>query len=594
MTKKRIFALLLCAAMLLSLLAGCGSSSSSSDTSDTDETEEAEEAEEETTEEAEEEATEEETAEEETAEEEAEEAAEEEAAEEEEEEEEEVVIGPDYYYLSDETIDISIMFQYASFFSGFFTEGWISSPWWEELGEVLNCTFTLYEMPNTTYTEKLNLAIVAGDCADLIGSIGNAYSTGASGALQDEVILDMRDYLEEYAPNYWALLSQDEDTLRSAMTDDSEMPVIYTLATEQGRIGDGLWVRQDWLDELGYEVPSTLDEFYEFLVACEEAYGCTAAYYQMITTGSTTPGITAEGIWNAFGPTDYYLKEDGTVGYGPSEDYYFEYLEYLQKLANAGVFMTSDLIDDSSSELFAQGNIAINGDTPENIPDYLALLDDDTVTMTAMAALGEPTEYRETVSYINSDGVATAQLSVYVDCEYPELIAKMTDYLYTEEGSMLASYGIEGLSYEMVDGEPQYTELITDNPDGIPVRAALGYWTDPGLCALIVAGRTDYTLEDWQLEAFDLWETAYTGSSGTLNTGALSFTTDEQDFISLYKSDMITYITQFVYEVVFSNEQLTDDVINEYLDTLENTFHLSEVLELYQDAYERYLARDVS
>ena len=575
MTKKRIFALLLCAAMLLSLLAGCGSSSSSSDTSDTDETEEAEEAEEETTEEVEEEATEEEAA-------------------EEEEEEEEVVIGPDYYYLSDETIEISLMFQYASFFSGFFTEGWISSPWWEALGEVLNCTFTLYEMPNTTYTEKLNLAIVAGDCADLIGSIGNAYSTGASGALQDEVILDMRDYLEEYAPNYWALLSQDEDTLRSAMTDDSEMPVIYTLSTEQSRLTDGLWVRQDWLDELGYEVPSTLDEFYEFLVACKDAYGCTAAYYQMITTGSTTPGITAEGIWNAFGPTDYYLKEDGTVGYGPSEDYYFDYLEYLQKLANAGVFTTSDLVDDSSSELFAQSNIAINGDSPENIPDYLSLLDDDTVTMTPMAALGDPTEYRSAVSYINSDGVATAQLSVYVDCEFPELIAKMTDYLYTEEGSMLASYGIEGLSYEMVDGEPQYTELITDNPDGIPVRAALGYWTDPGLCALIVAGRTDYTLEDWQLEAYDLWETAYTGSSGTLNTSGLSFTTDEQDFISMYKSDMITYITQFVYQVVFSDVELTDETKQEYLDTLENTFHLSEVLELYQDAYERYLARDIS
>ena len=43
----------------------------------------------------------------------------------------------------------------------------------------------------------------------------------------------------------------------------------------------------------------------------------------------------------------------------------------------------------------------------------------------------------------------------------------MLDYLYSEEGIMLTNYGIEGVSYELVNGEPVYTELLTNNPEKI-------------------------------------------------------------------------------------------------------------------------------
>jgi putative aldouronate transport system substrate-binding protein len=586
--KKRSICALLCVAMLLAMLAGCGSGSSTTTTTTT--------ADEETTQAAEEtaeatEATTEDTAAP------AETAAEETPAqsEEPEEVEEEVVIGPDYYYVSDETTEITLMFQYPFFFANFFSEGWQSSPWWEAVGEKVNCTFTLTEVPNTTYSEKLNLALVSGDAPDLLTSIGNVYATGASGALHDEMIYDMRPYLEEYAPNYYAALTADENTFRSVLTDDSEIPVLNNLMNEPATISDGLWVRQDWLDALGMDVPTDLDSFYEFLKACKDTYGCTAAYYQMITTGSNTAGIEAEGVWNAFGPCDYFVKEDGTVGYGPAEDYYFDYLNYLKKLADDGLFVTSETTDSSSNDLFAQGNIAVNGDSPENVPNYLILLDDpSSASMTAMAALGEPTEYGSVSSYVNNDGVATASLSVSTTCDHPELIAKMMDYLFTDEGSILATYGIEGLTYEIVDGEPQYTDLIVNNADGIPVRAALGYWTNPGLCAMMISGRLNYTFEDYQLEASDIWASAYTGSSQTLPASALSFTTEEQNTISVYKSDMTTYITEFVYSVVFGGVELTDSVKQEYLDTLENTMHLSEILTVYTDAYERYLNREVN
>ena len=52
--------------------------------------------------------------------------------------------------------------------------------------------------------------------------------------------------------------------------------------------------------------------------------------------------------------------------------------------------------------------------------------------------------------------------------------AKFLDYGYSEEGHMLYNFGIEGVSYEMVDGYPKYTELITNNPDNLTMQHAMG------------------------------------------------------------------------------------------------------------------------
>lgn len=45
--------------------------------------------------------------------------------------------------------------------------------------------------------------------------------------------------------------------------------------------------------------------------------------------------------------------------------------------------------------------------------------------------------------------------------------AEMVEFLYSDEGYLLSNYGVEGESYTMVDGKPTYTELITNNPDGL-------------------------------------------------------------------------------------------------------------------------------
>ena len=41
---------------------------------------------------------------------------------------------------------------------------------------------------------------------------------------------------------------------------------------------------------------------------------------------------------------------------------------------------------------------------------------------------------------------------------------------------MLYNFGTEGVSYEMQDGKPVYTSLITNNPDGLTMAQAMSYY----------------------------------------------------------------------------------------------------------------------
>lgn len=574
MKKKSLISLLLVAAMLLGLLAGCGGDTASAPAEETASAPVSEEAPVEETP--------------------VEESAVEEAPASVAEEpvvEEVVPAGPEAYYACEETTEISILFQYPAFFLAFFPEGWAASEFWAALGEKTNTTYTLREVSNIEWTENVNLLCAAGDLPDVVTNLGSVYSGGLPAAIADEQIYDLAPMIQEYAPNYFKSLQRDEYTLKTTISDDGQMGAMYPLLEEPFPVTSGLWIRQDWLDEQGKEIPTTTDELTEVLRLFSDNYGATVGLYQMIRPNTGDAFCAVEGVWNNFGPVNFYL-EDGEIHYGPMEDHYYEYLAYLKSLAQEDLFLTSDMTDQTSNNLFASGLIGVEGDSPDNVPAYVSLLDPEEQAkckLVPMQALGEPTEYSPLPTLISSD--AGGNISISTNCDAPEVVLKAFDYLFTAEGSVLSSYGIEGTAHELVDGEPVLTELILSNPAGVPSRAAMGYWMNPGLPGLIDYARSQSAWDDVQRSAFDVWNAAYTGSSQTVDINALTLTDEERDAITVFKSDMITYVTEWANSVVFGDVELTDAEIEAFQTTMEETMHISEILEVYNDAYERFQNR---
>ena len=463
------------------------------------------------------------------------------------------------------------------------------------MGEKTNATFTLREISNLEWSENVNLLCASGDLPDLVTNMGSVYSGGLTAAIRDEMIIDIAPLVEENAPRYYRAVTQDDYTLKTCITDDGQMGAMFPILEEPFPVTSGLWIRQDWLDELGKEIPTTTDELKTVLELFRDNFGASVGFFQMIRANTGEAAFAAEGIWNAFGPTGFYLDDQGTIQYAPMQEHYYDYIGYCKELASEGLFLTSDMTDQKANNLFASGSIGLEGDSPDNIPSYLALLDPEEAAkakLVPMRALGEATEYSPIATYVSGD--AGGNVSISTNCENPEAVLHVLDYLFTDEGAVFSSYGIEGESYELnSEGKPEFTDLVSANPDGIPVRAALGYFCNPGLPGYIDYARNQSSWDDVQKSAFDVWNSAYTGSSKTVDVNALTLTQEEQDAVAVHKSDMITYVTEWVNGVVFGETPLDDASIAEFQATMKDTMHIDDILATYNTAYERFQERSL-
>ena len=69
-------------------------------------------------------------------------------------------------------------------------------------------------------------------------------------------------------------------------------------------------------------------------------------------------------------------------------------------------------------------------------------------------------------------------------CKDIDKAMKFMDYGYTDEGRMLFNFGIEGDSYEMIDGYPTYTKKITHSEDGVSMQSMLALYCRAATAAI--------------------------------------------------------------------------------------------------------------
>ncbi|WP_129787996.1 extracellular solute-binding protein [Promicromonospora panici] len=187
------------------------------------------------------------------------------------------------------------------------------------LEEYTGTEFELQWVPAASTEEKLNAALSSGQLADLV-TLGPVESTTVRSALASGMFWDVEDYLGEF-PN---LAKIDQGTLDSARIDGE----LYGVPYQKVKARYGVVVRQDWLDNLGLEVPHTIEEltkvaqafteddpdgngkddtvgFYDreesFLVGFESLSGYFGAGsgFEVTTDGQVVPAFTTDAFKEA-------------------------------------------------------------------------------------------------------------------------------------------------------------------------------------------------------------------------------------------------------------------------------------------------------
>ncbi len=165
-----------------------------------------------------------------------------------------------------------------------------------------------------------------------------------------------------------------------------------------------------------------------------------------------------------------------------------------------------------------------------------------------------------------------------------EAAVRWMDYHYTDEGSTLLMYGIEGESFEYVNGEPQFLPIVYQHPDGLAFGDARELWTEKNGGQWYRWECENIAFPARVLESYDIWNRA-DGAWVLPNT---SLTTEEGNEYSALYGDIQTFVQESIPAFITGAKSLDDwDSFVAQIKTL----NIDRCIELQQAALDRYFAR---
>lgn len=142
------------------------------------------------------------------------------------------------------------------------------SPFGKGLMENTGVDITFLHPPTGGQDEQFNLLVADGDLPDVMEYHWQNYPGGPEKAISDGVIVSLNDIIDQYCPNLKAYLDANPEIARQCRTDDGNYYAFpFIRGNKELRVTMGLFIRQDWLDELGLEIPTTIDEWHTVLTA---------------------------------------------------------------------------------------------------------------------------------------------------------------------------------------------------------------------------------------------------------------------------------------------------------------------------------------
>ncbi|MBR0464405.1 MAG: extracellular solute-binding protein [Clostridia bacterium] len=223
----------------------------------------------------------------------------------------------------------------------------------------------------------------------------------------------------------------------------------------------GLYIRSDIAADLGVE-PFSLsmeEELYDLAVKIKEGNYTDDNGNPIYPIGPKYWGGSYDSLINVvrsygFSPfgSEYGLTTDGQIVHEAQTNYVFDKINYTRKLLAEGLMHPEFFTMDTTrcDELCRSKGVGIISD----VHNYMEIIysNEDWIPL---GKINDVTGSKD--GYTSGKG-GYGCWAISADAQNPEEILKFFDFLVTHEGKLLSEYGIEGLSYNLVDGYPVLTE----------------------------------------------------------------------------------------------------------------------------------------
>ncbi len=475
-----------------------------------------------------------------------------------------------------------------------------------------------WDTMSDSLSEQVNIRIAGRQLPDAFMGVGfNNYDIATYG--EDEVFIDLTPYINaDVMPNLTQILEEHPD-IRSAITMSDGCIYGLPAAEQMGTAGVGIdqdmsiytipqfsMINKAWLDALGLSVPTTLNELY----ACLKAFAdndMSATYYGN-APGTTIPMSTGFDQWcwgqnifyAGFGFTnwpndvisDLVLRDDGKVEFVSATDNYRQAVTYFHDWYAEGL-VDIEMFSQDTNQLIAkcsQGYVGVA--TWWYIEEIMGDKSTDYVFLPVLE--GPDGTYNVTVR--DGGTVNSGNLNITSACESPENLLRFFDMWYDGEVVMQLQYGPIGTYFTHQDENGMWIsitdaksreaygksagELKGNNEVYGPKLILSKYYND----VFYMEDRAIVRLND----LYYSWVEPYVDSLITYPIDCV-YTEKELEVIDRYKADFESAVSE--QEALWlKNGGPTDQEWNDYCIKLVKNCGMEKLLEVYQNAYDRYVA----
>ncbi len=320
----------------------------------------------------------------------------------------------------------------------------------KEFGDPRNIKMEWVVIPRSEEIDKLNILMASGDAADINFTYTESVITNF---VMQGGLLELTDLINEHGQQIKSYLG--EDLLQYGIFEGGQyaIPAKRVLLANQG-----MFIRKDWVEKLGMEMPKTKEDFYNLLVAFRDQNPGNVE--------NVIPYAVNRDL-NSHAPLMMsFIKnlDEKTLATVPDIlwDGYEDYVVFMNKLYNEKLISPDFALDDSDLQFGdvssgRAGGYTYNSDHPIRVsPGILATLqatepDAQLAPLNCFESVTDPTKYYHTMYAPN--GIFNF-IPVY--SKNPEAAVMYLDWLTNMDTLYFLQNGEEGVHHEL-------------NEDGVPL-----------------------------------------------------------------------------------------------------------------------------
>lgn len=464
---------------------------------------------------------------------------------------------------------------------------------WKKYQKLTNIKIDWGLIPLDSEEEKRNLALSGDDYPEAFHSAGFEFrDVGKYG--RQGIFIRLNELIDKYMPNLKKLM--EDRQIKSGMTFPDGgiygMPTIYDSDFLGLRFQNKLWARRDWLDKFDMDVPSTTQEYHDYLKAVKRrrpnGKGDTIAYSEYTLDNDLAQLrmalMGAFGVGNRGATQEYLDAEPGdsqTVRFYRISDEYKSLVEYVHRLYQEGLIAKNVFSIDQAKfqNALTKGKFGSTVDLGGG-----GRYDGKAKELTPVPALKGP-DGKNTYNYIAAPLRDVGGFVITDKNKHPVETARWMDYFYSNAGVELFFMGVEGESYKKTGHGVEYLDKITNNPQGLTKDEALKpYVTYFGAAYPGIVKEKYFKGAESSPES--------TGAAKLIEPNAqdeiwpnFTYTQDEAEQLDSLADDIEKYVDESWARFVTGATPLSD--WEKYVDKVKQ-MGLDDYLEVQQAAYDRY------